>query len=283
MKPETQTTSQPMVQQATKPACETCPVHNAAQLQRLGVDMQDWDFVVALAGNPNVGKSTVFNALTGLRQHTGNWPGKTVARAEGGFDYGDKRFKLVDLPGAYSLLATSLDEEVARDFILFGQPDVTLVVIDATRLDRNLNLGLQILQITDRVVICLYLMDEARRRGLAVDERRLARNLGVPVVPTSARSQQGLDDLLKTIHAVCMEEIVPRARHIQNEPPDLKRVIDTLTEQILQVFPGLPNARWVALRLLDGDERITAAIERGELGELHTEQAGENPRKLEVH
>ncbi|MEZ4636086.1 MAG: FeoB small GTPase domain-containing protein [Caldilineaceae bacterium] len=146
-------------------------------LQKLGVDMSDWDFVVALAGNPNTGKSTVFNALTGLRQHTGNWPGKTVARAEGGFVYADMRYKIVDLPGTYSLLATSLDEEVARDFILFGRPDVTLVVVDATRLERNLNLVLQVLEITDRVVVCLNLMDEARRKHIDVDVRRLARDL----------------------------------------------------------------------------------------------------------
>jgi ferrous iron transport protein B len=172
--------------------CATCPVHNAANLLKLGVDMKDWDYVVALAGNPNTGKSTVFNALTGLRQHTGNWPGKTVTRAEGGFEYADQRFKLVDLPGTYSLLSTSLDEEIARDFILFGQPDVTVVVVDATRLERNLNLVIQVLEITDRAVICLNLMDEAHRHGLEVDERRLSRDLGVPVVPTSARYGQGL-------------------------------------------------------------------------------------------
>ena len=133
-------------------ACATCPMYNGAQLTRLGINMSDWDYIVALAGNPNTGKSTVFNALTGLRQHTGNWPGKTVVRAEGGFLYGDKRYKLVDLPGTYSLLSTSADEEVARDFILFGQPSVTIVVVDATRLERNLNLALQVLEITDRVL-----------------------------------------------------------------------------------------------------------------------------------
>jgi Fe2+ transport system protein B len=127
--------------------------------------MTEWDYVIALAGNPNTGKSTIFNALTGLRQHTGNWPGKTVTRAEGGFLYGDKRYKMVDLPGTYSLLSTSLDEEVARDFILFGQPDVTVIVVDATRLERNLNLVLQVLEITDRAVLALNLMDEAKRHG----------------------------------------------------------------------------------------------------------------------
>ena len=172
--------------------CATCPAHNVANLVKLGVDMENWDYVVALAGNPNTGKSTVFNALTGLRQHTGNWPGKTVARAEGGFSTAGNRFKLVDLPGTYSLLSSSLDEEIARNFILFGKPDVTVIIVDATRLERNLNLVLQILEITDRVVVCLNLMDEARRHGLAVDDRLLARDLGVPVVPTAARQDEAL-------------------------------------------------------------------------------------------
>ena len=252
----------------TPAACATCPAHNAGNLQRLGVDMDNWDYVIALAGNPNVGKSTVFNALTGLHQHTGNWPGKTVARAEGGFEYAEKRFKMVDLPGTYSLLATSLDEEIARDFILFGQPDVTIVVVDATRLERNLNLVLQVMEITDRVVVCLNLMDEARRHKLQIDDRRLARDLNVPVVPTAARQREGLDLMLQTIAEVAAGRSVGRPHRLHNEPPELKRAITTLTTQIEKQFPGLPNARWVALRLLDGDERIIDAVKKGELGQL---------------
>lgn len=251
----------------TAAGCTTCPAHNAAHLQRLGIDMGSWDYVVALAGNPNVGKSTVFNALTGLRQHTGNWPGKTVTRAEGGFEYAGHRYKLVDLPGTYSLLATSLDEEVARDFLLFGRPDVTVVVADATRLERNLNLVLQVLEVTDRAVVALNLMDEARRHGLEVDARRLARDLGVPVVPTEARQRKGFPELLQAIDEVATGKTVCRPYRIQSSPPALQRAVSLLMRQLESLFPNLPNARWVALRLLDGDQRIMEALEKGELGE----------------
>jgi ferrous iron transport protein B len=248
--------------------CEGCPAHHAANLLKLGVDMRDWDYVVALAGNPNTGKSTVFNALTGLRQHTGNWPGKTVTRAEGGFEYADGRFKLVDLPGTYSLLSTTLDEEIARDFILFGQPDVTVVVADATRLERNLNLALQVMEITERVVLCLNLMDEAERHHLEVDPRRLARDLGIPVIPTSARYNRGLDELVQTIHQVASGEVRPKPRRIQTLPAALEHSVRQLEQGVRAQYPDLPNTRWVALRLLDGDERIRQAILKGELGDL---------------
>ena len=248
--------------------CVTCPAHNSAQLLKLGVDMQDWDYVVALAGNPNTGKSTVFNALTGMRQHTGNWPGKTVSRAEGGYKYQSARFKIVDLPGTYSLLSTSTDEEIARDFILFGQPDVTVVVVDATRLERNLNLVLQVLEITDREVVCLNLMDEARRRGLQVDDRRLARDLGIPVVPTTARYDDGLTELIRTVQQVASGELVSRPHRTQSKSPELTGAIAQLAAQIESEFPGLPNVRWVAMRLLDGDTSIATALSQGELGRL---------------
>jgi ferrous iron transport protein B len=256
--------------------CQTCPSHNVGNLTKLGINMEAWDFVIALAGNPNTGKSTIFNALTGLRQHTGNWPGKTVARAEGGFSYGEHQYKIVDLPGTYSLLSTSLDEEVARNFILFGQPDVTLIVADATRLERNLNLVLQVLEITDRAVVGLNLMDEARRHGIKVDERSLARDLGVPVIPTSARTKQGVPDLLQAIHNVATGSYVCKPHRLKNDPPALKHAIKEMMAQLEHAFPGLPNARWVALRLLDGDQRLIEAVQRGELGDLTRDDPGQS-------
>lgn len=248
--------------------CQTCPVYNAGHLQRLGVETATWDYVVALAGNPNTGKSTVFNALTGLRQHVGNWPGKTVARAEGGFRYNEATFKLVDLPGTYSLLSTSTDEEIARDFILFGRPSVTVVVIDATRLERNLNLALQIMEITNRVVVALNLMDEAQRHGLTIDTRHLSKRLGVPVVPMVARRGEGINELLGAIDQVARGEYVTRPHRVHAKDAQLEAALDDLTRAILAEYPDLPNARWVALRLLDGDASIEAALHNGTLGEI---------------
>ncbi|HAP36256.1 MAG TPA: iron transporter FeoB [Bacteroidetes bacterium] len=248
--------------------CEDCPVHNLGNLTKLGINMSQFDFVVALAGNPNTGKSTVFNALTGLRQHTGNWPGKTVTRAEGGFVYGNKRFKLVDLPGTYSLLSTSTDEEVARDFILFGQPDVTVIVVDATRLERNLNLVLQVLEITDRAVVCVNLMDEAKRHHIEIDTRRLAKELGVPVVAAAARQGEGISELLQAMYEVVTGSYICRPHRLERTSPRLEKAISELTKKIKEEFPKLPNSRWIALRLLEGDQRIIDSINNGELGNL---------------
>lgn len=251
--------------QPSPEACAACPAHHVANLQKLGVDMTGHDYVVALAGNPNTGKSTVFNALTGLRQHTGNWPGKTVTRAEGGFEYAGRRHKLVDLPGTYSLLATSTDEEVARDFLLFGRPDVTIAVVDATRLERNLNLVLQVLEITERVVVCLNLLDQARRLGIEIDDRRLARDLGVPVVRTAARYGEGTQALLQAVDEVATGRAACRPRRVFEEPPVLKQALNSLVTELTRLHPDLPNPRWVAWRLLDGDQRIAEALRDGEL------------------
>ncbi len=256
--------------------CRGCSANRASNLIQLGITPGGWDYLVALAGNPNTGKTTVFNALTGLRQHTGNWPGKTVARAEGAYSHEGLKVKLVDLPGTYSLQAGSTDEEVARDFILFGEPDVTIVVVDATRLERNLNLVLQVLEITDRVVVCLNLMDEARRHGIAVDPRRLEEELGVPVIATSARRKEGLPELLNAVHRVATGAVVPQPRRIARHPAPVEDAVAALRPSIEAAFPGLPNARWIALRLLNADERIETAFRAGEIGSWTPGGGGED-------
>ncbi|MDP2481964.1 MAG: ferrous iron transport protein B [Candidatus Palauibacterales bacterium] len=243
-------------------ACETCPAYE--QLTRMGISMGRYDRVVALAGNPNTGKSTLFNALTGLKQHTGNWPGKTVARAEGGFEFRDVRFKLVDLPGTYSLMAASQDEEVARDFLLFARPDCTVVLTDATALERNLNLVLQVMEVTSRVVVCVNLIDEAERKGLRVDAGALSAELGVPVVLTSARSGRGLRELVETVCDVAEGKRTTTPVHAE-PPPQIARVLDELAPLAALAAPDAENARWIAYRLLDGDHRVRQALAVGEL------------------
>ncbi len=249
--------------------CESCPAH--AQLAQMGVSIGKHDHLIALAGNPNTGKSSVFNALTGLRQHVGNWTGKTVTRAEGGYELQGVRYKLVDLPGTYSLLSASQDEEIARNFLLFGQPDCTIVVADATALERNLNLVLQVLEITDKVVVCVNLMDEAQRKGLDVDVRSLARDLGVPAVPTVARTKEGLQNLVRVVADVISGEI--RTKPVRPKTPEeVGAAVNELVPMIEQLAPGLPNARWVAFRLLDGDHKVRQALLSGELAGIEAVQ-----------
>ncbi|GAB4252054.1 MAG: hypothetical protein Kow00109_27690 [Acidobacteriota bacterium] len=243
------------VQESTAPGGSELPI----------LDSETADFTIALAGNPNVGKSTVFNLLTGLRQHTGNWPGKTVLRAEGLFTTERHTYRVVDLPGTYSLLAHSADEEVARDFLLFGNPDVTVVVLDATTLERNLNLLLQILEITPRVVVAVNLMDEAERKGIRVDTARLAELLGVPVVPMAARRRQGLKELLQAVEAVATGTLRPEPRPLITLSPRLAGALERVQRLLEEAVPGVRQSRWVALRLLDRDESILQALREGRL------------------
>ncbi len=253
------------MEKTSNSACETCSHFNPDGLKKLGIKTDDFDFVVALAGNPNTGKSTVFNALTGLRQHTGNWPGKTVIRAEGAFEYNEQKFKLVDLPGTYSLLSTSEDEEVARNFILFGKPTVTVIVVDASRLERNLNLVLQILEITNNAVLCLNLIDEAERNNIQINTRILAKDLGIPVVPTNARLQKGIPELIQTISELANNKIKIKPRKIKNIPKDIEKAVQELSNALEKEYPTIPNSRWIAFRLLEGDTQIIEALESGEI------------------
>jgi ferrous iron transport protein B len=217
------------------------------------------DKVIALAGNPNVGKSTVFNSLTGLNQHTGNWPGKTVTNACGKYRYRDKNFILVDIPGTYSLSANSVEEEVARDFICFGGADAVVIVADATCLERNLNLVLQTLEITDRVVLCVNLMDEARKKKIHIDLDLLSARLGIPAVGTSARSGKGLDGLMDAVSALTDGSVTPAPLRVEYG--------QALEQAIAMVQPAAAGAaaavsgRWLALKLLEADESLYKAIE----------------------
>ncbi|MDX8363864.1 FeoB small GTPase domain-containing protein [Cytobacillus sp. IB215665] len=240
-------------------------------------------FTIALAGNPNTGKSTLFNTLTGLRQHTGNWPGKTVLRAEGDFEHQENQFKVIDLPGTYSLYSNSADEEVARNYILFEKPDVTVVVIDATALKRNLNLALQIMEMTGQVIVCVNLIDEAKRKGIHINEEKLARTLGVPVVKISARNKTGINTLLDQINKMCLGQTETKPYQIQYN--------DELEEEITNLIPKIQNVlgtnlplRWIALRILDGDTSLIEELKLHLTGQKEVQHLAEsNPVQPGCH
>jgi len=175
--------------------------------------------VIALAGNPNVGKSTVFNFLTGMKQHTGNWPGKTVTNAQGTVSHNDKTYIMVDIPGTYSLMPHSREEEVARDFICFGGSDAVVIVCDATCLERNLNLVLQTIEITDKAVVCVNLMDEAKKKGIKINLKTISKTLGVPVIGTSARSGKGLNQMMNSVEYILKHDNSQKTFEIKYTTP----------------------------------------------------------------
>lgn len=219
------------------------------------------DKVIALAGNPNVGKSSIFNHLTGLNQHTGNWPGKTVSNAQGKYIYNNRNYIVIDIPGTYSLMASSAEEEVARDFICFGNPDVTVVVVDATCLERNLNLVLQTLEITHKVIVCVNLIDEAKRKKIHIDTQKLSIELGVPVVATNGQKGIGLDKLIESIEVVASSNI--------NASSSIISYDDAIEMAVLQIqgtletlFPSLLNTRWIALKLIEDDTSLVRSMSK---------------------
>ena len=242
----------------TNQSTGTCLLVSELKIDRTSAD----DKVIALAGNPNVGKSTVFNSLTGLNQHTGNWPGKTVTNAQGKYRHKDRNFILVDIPGTYSLMANSTEEEVARDFVCFGAPDAVVVVTDATCLERNLNLVLQTLEITDKVVVCVNLIDEAKRKKISIDTEKLSELLGVPVVPTNARSKKGLKELMEAVYNVASANNVTLKPITITYDETIEHAVAMLQQRLHELAGGKINCRWVALKLLDGDPVLLSSLDK---------------------
>ncbi len=236
--------------------------------------LQETALVVALAGNPNTGKSTVFNSLTGLKQHTGNWPGKTVGLSVGKYVFQEHEFSLIDLPGTYSLFSDSVEEEIARDFICFNKPDVTVVVVDATCLERNLHLVLQILEITTQVVLCVNLLDEAKSKGIDINLSKLAKILGIKVVGTVARNGMGLDTLKKAILLTATK------KKDASVASTFSLLYDTDLEQMISEGSKLFAAndlddqykRWLALRFLDGDFSLANKLKQLQLANGNTHE-----------
>ena len=235
-------------------------------------------YTVALAGNPNVGKSTIFNSLTGMHQHTGNWTGKTVANATGKSIIKDKEFTFVDIPGTYSIMSNSEEEEIARDYICFGKPDVTVIVVDSTCLERNLNLVFQIMEITDNIIVCVNLLDEAKKKKIKINLKKLEQLLGVPVVGTTARDKRTLEKLKDIIYKVCTGEIIPRPNEVEYSSK-IEENINLLEEKLSEIYEQdteteyrsatavIENEKiskklykWISLKLIDGEEKILSSI-----------------------
>jgi ferrous iron transport protein B len=234
---------------------------------------------IAIAGNPNTGKSTLFNALTGLRQHTGNWPGKTVERKEGEFSHNGRSVRVVDLPGTYSLTAVSSEEIVARDFVVEAGPDAVIVIVDATNLERNLYLVLQVLELTDHVVVALNMMDQLQSKGVTIDLKALARELGVPVVPIVALKKEGVPQLIETVMEV-------REGKLDLHPLDVN-FDDQIEQHIAQLQPMVGSSdypsRWLAIKLLEGDADVKDMLQASgnggavEAAEALIQQSEETP------
>ena len=224
--------------------------------------MEKMEKVVALAGNPNVGKSTVFNALTGLKQHTGNWPGKTVECAKGNVEDKGNKFQLVDLPGSYSLLAHSEEEEIARDFICFERPDAVIVVCDGTTLERNMNLVLQIMETTKNVILCVNLLDEAKKKNIEINLNKLSDILKIPVIGTAARSGKGLEKIFPSLYELFSNK--EDDIYIVRYPEELEMEISILQEDLEKFLPDTLNARWATVRVLEDDKSFFESLSKYE-------------------
>lgn len=217
------------------------------------------DKIIALGGNPNVGKSTVFNSLTKLNQHTGNWPGKTVVNAHGKCRHKGRNFILVDIPGTYSLMANSAEEEIARDFICFGEADAVVIVADGTCLERNLNLVLQTMEITGKVILCVNLMDEAKKKKIRIDLNLLSLKLGIPVIGTSARSGKGLDHLMDAVDSLTGEPCEPHLLRLTYSE-EIETAVSMAEPEVAKLLPQAMDSRWITLKLLEGDFSLLKSL-----------------------
>ena len=232
----------------------------------------DFQHVIALAGNPNTGKSTVFNYLTGLKQHTGNWPGKTVVSARGEYSYNNEEYIVVDLPGSYSLFTSSKDEEVSRDFICYGDYEAVVIVADATCLERNLNLVFQISEITSNVILCINLIDEAKKKNITIDKEGLEKELNIPIVLTAARNGVGMEELKKAIEKVIIDNEIKQPRLITYDE-HIESKINEITPELEHL--NISNIRWTALRLIDSRTEIFSINKEGHLSILQAKELKE--------
>lgn len=234
---------------------------NSTGINIINKEMQDeeYDYIIAIAGNPNVGKSTIFNSLTGMHQHTGNWPGKTVENSRGICKVKDKSFLLVDIPGTYSIMSNSEEEEIARDYICFGNPDATVVIVDGTCIERNLNLVYQIMEITPKIIVCVNLLDEAKKKKIHIDLKKLEEELGVPVVGTIARKKKTLGSLMEKIKIIASEEIKTQPKRVQYSR-EIEEALNDLSNYI-KIEKNEFLKRWISLKLLDREDKIINSIE----------------------
>ena len=233
---------------------------HTASVTKLSLTLGDRPPLIALAGQPNVGKSTLFNLLTGLNQHVGNWPGKTVERREGKFTFEDHQYSLVDLPGTYSLTANSPEEVIAREFILREQPDVVVAVVNASNLERSLYLVAELVTLPAPVIVALNMMDVAAQEGLCIEPGVLEAALGVPVIPMTATRATGAQGLLHMVEETLSGQrlITPRLPEIR---ADHRLALDEILNSIAGCVPAPYPPEWVALKLLEGDVELTRTMQ----------------------
>ena len=233
-----------------------------------GKEVKKAEYTIALAGNPNVGKSTIFNSLTGMHQHTGNWPGKTVANATGKMEYKDSIFKIVDIPGTYSIMSNSEEEEIARDYICFGNPDVTIIVLDATCMEKNINLLFQIMEITKNIIVCVNLLDEAKKKKIKIDLKKLQEILGVPVIGTIAQKKKTLENLKECLYNVVKGKIKSKANlvvynnYIESQITKLVPILKEKIEKARKEEINENILRWISLKIIEGNDKILSKIEK---------------------